>query len=120
MQMSKLTKYLLAFGMCLEAAWPAARAQNPRVIEVHARRYAFSPSTISVKKGQPVELKLFSDDVAHSLMVKDLGINQVATRNKPADVTFTPSRAGTFSGKCGHFCGEGHGRMSFTIQVTEN
>jgi cytochrome c oxidase subunit 2 len=105
MQMSKLTKYLLAFGMCLEAAWPAARAQNPRVIEVHARRYAFSP---------------FSDDVAHSLMVKDLGINQVATRNKPADVTFTPSRAGTFSGKCGHFCGEGHGRMSFTIQVTEN
>lgn len=118
--MLKFTICAFAFGVCLQAAWPAAGTQSPRVIEVHARRYAFTPSAISVKKGQPVELKLFSDDVAHSLMVKDLGINQVVTRNKPADVTFTPSRAGMFSGKCGRFCGEGHGRMLFTIQVTEN
>jgi cytochrome c oxidase subunit 2 len=118
--MLKLMTYLLAFGICTQGAWPAAIAQSPRVIEVHARRYAFSPSAISLKKGQPVELKIISDDVAHSLLVKDLGINQVVTRNKPASVTFTPSRAGTFSGQCGRFCGEGHGRMSFKIQVTEN
>lgn len=118
--MSKFMTLVLAFGVCTQTGLPAAAAQSTRVIEVRARRYSFSPSAITVTKGQPVELKLFSDDVAHSLLVKDLGINQVVTRNKPADVTFTPSRIGTFSGQCGRFCGEGHGKMSFTIQVTEN
>ena len=120
MQIPKVATIVLALGLSAQSTWPAAETKAPRVIEVHARRYEFVPSAISVKKDEPVELKLLSDDVAHSLLIKDLGINQVVTRNKPAVIDFTSSHSGMFSGQCGHFCGEGHVRMLFTIQVTEN
>lgn len=65
-------------------------------------------------------LKLFSDDVPHSLLIKDLGINQTITKGKPAEVTFTPGQVGDFHGQCGRFCGSGHGKMTFDVQVTGN
>ncbi len=120
MRILKAATFVLALGMCAQSTWPATETHTPRVIEVRACRFEFRPSDISVKIGEPVQLKLVSDDVAHSLLIKELGINQVVTRNKPAVVSFTPTHSGTFIGQCGHFCGEGHGRMSFTIQVTEN
>lgn len=96
-------------------------AEGPgRTIEVHARRYAFDPAEVSVRKGETVQLSLFTDDVPHSLLVKELGIDEAATKNNPGHITFKPEHAGTFRGLCGRFCGEGHGRMSFTIHVTED
>lgn len=91
-----------------------------RTIEIHAHRYAFTPAEITVKKGETVRLKLFSDDVPHSLLIKDLGINQTITKGKPAEVTVTPQVAGDFHGQCGHFCGSGHGKMTFDVHVTGN
>jgi cytochrome c oxidase subunit 2 len=91
---------------------------GPRTIEIHAHRYAFSPSEITVKKGETVKLELFSDDVPHSLLIKDLDINQTITRGKPSEVTFTPEKSGDFHGQCGHFCGSGHGKMAFAVHVT--
>ena len=35
------------------------------------------------------------------------------------NVTITPSSVGNFKGECGHFCGIGHGKMKFTVHVTE-
>jgi cytochrome c oxidase subunit 2 len=89
-----------------------------RTIEIHAHRYAFTPSEITVKKGETVQLKLFSDDVPHSLLVKGLGINQAISKGKPAEVTITPQNTGDFHGQCGHFCGSGHGKMTFDVHVT--
>ncbi len=90
-----------------------------RVIEIHAHRFEFSPSEITLKKGETVVLRLSSDDVPHSLVVKDLGINQEVSKNHPQDVTVTPDKAGDFHGKCGRFCGSGHGSMVFTVHVQE-
>lgn len=67
-----------------------------------------------------MKLKLFADDVTHSLLIKDLGVNQVVTKGKPAEITFTPRSEGDFKGQCGHFCGSGHGNMKFTVHVTGN
>ena len=91
-----------------------------RTIEIHAHRYVFTPSEITVKKGETVTLKVISDDVTHSLLIKQLGINQIVAKGKPAEVTFTPSQAGDFHGQCGHFCGSGHGKMTFDVHVTGN
>jgi cytochrome c oxidase subunit 2 len=33
------------------------------------------------------------------------------------EVKLTPGTVGDFKGKCGHFCGSGHGSMVFTIHV---
>jgi len=92
--------------------------ETDRTIEIHAHRYAFSPSDITIKKGETVRLKLFSDDVTHSLLIKGLGVDQTIAKGHPAEVTVTPKQDGDFPGQCGHFCGSGHGKMLMTVHVT--
>jgi cytochrome c oxidase subunit II len=104
--------------LCICCAGMVLADQPGRTIEIHAHRYSFTPSEITVKKGETVKLELISDDVPHSLVIKDLGINQVVTKGKPAEVTFTPEKAGDFHGQCGHFCGSGHGQMTISVHVT--
>ena len=95
-------------------------AQEPaHIIEIHAHRFSFVPSEITLKPGETVTLRLTSDDVTHSLVVPGLKINQEITKGHPVDVTVTPSSAGDFKGKCGHFCGSGHGSMLFMVHVKE-
>jgi len=96
------------------------KAQEPsKTIEVHVKRFAFSPDEITVKKGETVDIKLVSEDVTHSLSVPDLNISQEVSKGHPEDVVITPQAAGDFHGQCGRFCGAGHGTMKFTIHVTE-
>jgi cytochrome c oxidase subunit 2 len=91
-----------------------------RKVEVHARRFEFVPAEITLKKGETVEVTLISEDVAHSLLIRELGINKVVTKTHPAEIVITPTAAGDYHGQCGRFCGSGHGKMIFTVHVTEN
>ena len=112
----KITSILVA----IVALACGARGETPqpdRTIAVHARRFAFDPAEITVKSGETVHLELISDDVPHSLLVKELGINVAASKSHPGEADFTASHAGDFAGRCGRFCGSGHGRMSFTVHV---
>jgi cytochrome c oxidase subunit 2 len=119
--MKKTRMLLMGLALCLPAVLDSAFfAQEPsRTIEVHARRFAFDPAEITVKQGETVRLKLISDDVPHSLLVKELGINNTVTKSNPAKVVFTANSPGVFQGRCGRFCGSGHGQMVFTVHVTE-
>lgn len=114
------TKLLAVLTIYLLCIWTTTAKGAVRTIEVHVRRFAFQPSEITVKRGETVQLKLISDDVPHSLLLKDFGINQTITKNKPVEVTLTPKQAGTFHGQCGRFCGSGHGNMAFTVYVEGN
>lgn len=110
---------LLMVGLFTQGA-PVPRAQTPtKTIEIHAHRFAFVPSEITIKRGEAVKLELISDDVPHSLRVPGLRINQEVSKGHPADVTITPNSAGDFRGECGRFCGSGHGSMLFMIHVTD-
>lgn len=94
--------------------------KQPRLIVVRATRFQFQPSDVTIEKGQPVTLQLVSEDVLHSLVVSDLGINLKDTQvGHPDSITFTPEQDGTFKGACGIFCGIGHGRMALTIHVID-
>ena len=120
--MKQMTQILLALLMLGAVAHPPSRflAQQPtRTIEIHARRFEFDPSEITLKKGETVTLRLISDDVPHSLAVHDLKINQEIKKDHPAEITVTPDSTGDFHGQCGRFCGSGHGKMKFTVHVTE-
>jgi cytochrome c oxidase subunit 2 len=106
----------------LWASTPNASQQGsaPRRIEITASRFSYSPSEITVKKGDPVELVLTSTDVTHGLVIKDLGVKTEIKKGKTAEtVEFTPMKVGTFQGKCSHFCGKGHGSMILTVNVVE-
>jgi len=97
-----------------------AHAQDSaRIIEVHAKRFSFTPNEISIRKGEPVRIKLISDDVTHSLVILALHVNQPVKKDRPAEFTLSSDTAGDFQGKCGHFCGSGHGGMTFTVHVTD-
>ncbi|RXS96451.1 cupredoxin domain-containing protein [Silvibacterium dinghuense] len=97
---------------------PFLRAE-PRTIEVHAKRYAFVPDQLTLKKGEPVTLVMYSDDVAHSLKIDGLGVNIKAMGSEKAEQTITPGQTGDFTGKCGVFCGSGHGKMLLTVHVVD-
>jgi cytochrome c oxidase subunit 2 len=88
-------------------------------IEITASRFSFSPNEITVKKGDPVTITVHSSDVTHGLVIPDLGIRTEVKKGQSEDLTLTPEAAGTFQGKCAHFCGKGHGSMIFTVHVVE-
>jgi cytochrome c oxidase subunit II len=113
-----LRMILLSFFALLFFSSPAQTQKPTRVIEVHAHRYAFEPSSITVHQGETIELRLISDDVPHSLLIKALGIDEAASKSHPGDITFKAIQAGDFEGRCGRFCGSGHGHMHFTVHVT--
>lgn len=91
---------------------------TPNRIEIQAKRFSFQPAEITVKKGEPVTLALSSADVTHGLLIPDLHVNTPIPKGHVTEVTFTPDKAGDFHGKCGRFCGSGHGGMLFVVHVT--
>jgi cytochrome c oxidase subunit 2 len=92
---------------------------TPRRIEVVAKKFSFEPAEIVVKKDEPVVLVLKSVDVPHGIRFKDLNIETKAKKGETSEVSFTPSKAGIFVGKCDVFCGAGHGEMKLTMKVEE-
>ncbi|HET9742194.1 MAG TPA: cupredoxin domain-containing protein [Terriglobales bacterium] len=91
----------------------------PQVIELKAKRFAFTPGEITLKKGEPVILRLSSDDVTHGLYLKPLKIDADITPGKTTDVKVTPEQVGKFVAICDHFCGAGHGNMHLVVNVVE-
>ena len=102
-------------GVLLSSSSTGANAD--RTIEIHARRFAFEPAEITVKAGETVRLRLVTDDVPHSLLVKPLNLELTATKSNPGETVLKPAAAGNYAGRCGRFCGSGHGRMTFTVHV---
>lgn len=91
----------------------------PNRIEITARRFAYAPAEITLKKGVPVILVLKSADVAHGLRCSELHLDLKIDKGGAAEATFTPDKAGVFIAHCAVFCGSGHGQMTLTIRVVE-
>jgi cytochrome c oxidase subunit II len=86
---------------------------------VHVKRYAFSPSEITLKKGETVKLVLVSDDVRHGLAVRGLGVRFNTLPDHPGEVIITPTETGEFPGTCSVYCGSSHRDMQFMVHVVE-
>lgn len=99
---------------------PAAWSQSaPQRIEIMAHRFAFSPSEITLKKGQPVVLVLKSTDVAHGIRFRELNLNVKVKAGDTTEVEFTPEKTGDFVGHCSVFCGAHHGSMTIRLHVVD-
>lgn len=95
----------------------SVHADDVPVIEITAKRFAFSPDKITLKKGQTVKLRLHSEDVTHGFFLRPLKLDEEIPAGQTKDVTVTAQVAGTFMTICDHFCGAKHGNMSMTIVV---
>ena len=111
--------FAMALAIPLVSPLSAQGQSEPQRVEVVAKRFQFTPSDITLKKGVPVVLILTSEDVSHGLKFKELGINIKAKKGKSDEIKFTPAQTGTFVGECSVFCGSGHGSMKLTLHVTE-
>jgi cytochrome c oxidase subunit II len=97
----------------------ANAAEEPRVIDIKAREFAFSPSEITLKKGEPVILRLSSEDRTHGFFVRALKIDTDITPGKTTDIAVTPKSSGQYTVLCDHYCGAGHGKMKMKLTVVE-
>jgi cytochrome c oxidase subunit 2 len=95
---------------------PTARAT---VISVTAKKWAYAPSTITLKKGVPVIFEVTSEDVHHGFNLSAFGARADALPGRVARVSVTPDKTGTFVFHCDFFCGEGHEDMQGTIVVVD-
>lgn len=91
----------------------------PQRFNVTAKRFSFQPEQITVEDNRPVILEITSDDVTHGLKSKDFNFNATIHKGQTTEVTFTPHQAGRFVARCSHFCGMGHGSMTFVINVVD-
>ena len=88
-----------------------------KVVAITAKRFGFTPDHIVLKRGEPVTLRLTSQDVTHGFFVRPLKVDELIEPGKTVDVKVDPQTAGTFTVICHHFCGAGHGNMKMTITV---
>jgi cytochrome c oxidase subunit II len=106
----------IAGGM---SALASAIAQpEEQLIKVVARRFTFTPSEISLKKGVPVVLELTTLDVVMGFNAPDFGVRSDIVPGKTSQVRFTPDKTGKFTFQCDIFCGSGHEDMNGVITVT--
>ncbi len=112
-----MTSLLSAFVLLLAALPAAGQTATAQHFSIVAKRFSFTPNEITVKVGQPVILELESLDVTHGLQIKEFHIKVTIHKGKITTVEFTPTEVGSFSGKCSHFCGLGHGHMKMVIDV---
>jgi cytochrome c oxidase subunit 2 len=121
MRMKKLLGITAIAGCvwAVTATRVSSEARPVQHIDISASRFSFEPHEITVKKGDPVILSVHSTDVTHGLVVEELGIRTEVKKGESEDLKITPETAGTFEGKCAHFCGKGHGSMTLVVHVVE-
>jgi cytochrome c oxidase subunit 2 len=111
---------ILALATVIAELAPRAQTQQPaKTIVIHAQKFAFAPSEVTLKKGETVKLVLISDDVRHGLAVRGVGIRSEIMPHRQNELIVTPTEVGDFPGTCWVFCGSGHHDMAFTIHVVE-
>lgn len=104
------------------AAGPALGIGDRNVYELHARmpeNGGWSIESIDAKAGEPIHLRMTSDDVVHSFAI---GQNDRApidlTPGKWEETILVFDKPGRYTFYCTRWCGRNHWRMRGTIFVT--
>ncbi len=112
-----ITLVLGALVIPVRGRWAQSRG-----IIIHARMAetgGWTPENLTVAAGQPLHLRLTSDDVTHGFAVGQS--DQPAVNVIPGevtDVTLTFDRPGKYTFYCTRWCSINHWRMRGTIEVT--
>ncbi len=78
----------------------------------------WSPDVLRARVGEPLHLRLTSDDVMHGFAVGQMEMQGVDIEpGKVSDVTLNFSKPGTYTFYCTRWCGVNHWRMRGTIEV---
>ena len=75
--------------------------------------------TLWLVKDKEVQVYLHSPDVIHSFWVPSFLYKMDDVPGRHNSFAFTPTRMGTFEGRCAELCGVYHSRMLFNVKVTD-
>jgi len=104
-----------------EAADPSApAAKEPKVINVTAQRFKYTPNVIKVHKGELITLRMESLDVTHGLYLDGYELQMKADPSSVGKITFVADKTGRFTFRCSETCGEFHPYMIGFLHVTPN
>ena len=90
--------------------WWEVNYENP----VASRSFT-TANEIHIPVGQPVVLKLTSQDVIHSFWVPNLHGKKDLIPGHASMTWLQADKPGTFRGQCAEFCGHQHAHMAFTV-----
>jgi cytochrome c oxidase subunit II len=108
--------------------------QDVKVIEVNAKKYEYNPSSIHVKQGTKVQLRITATDHTHGFKIGAFsdGSDQNGSpglaftspqdcwkieKGQSSTIEFVAQTTGTYSFKCCVKCGLGHGGMKGQLIV---
>lgn len=108
-----------ALGMVPAGAYVAAASARPKekVIKIVAKRFDYTPSHITLKKGEPVVFELTTLDVIMGFNLPDFNVRADIVPGKVSQLRLVPDKTGTFIFLCDIFCGTGHEEMNGKITV---
>ena len=121
MKRSELLSRLLitVFSLGVVALPLALWVRTPLIHAQVAESGGWTPDVIHATAGQPLHLRLTSDDVLHSFAIGQS--DQPAVDVLPGqvtDLTLTFDQPGTYTFYCARWCGINHWRMRGTIEVS--
>ncbi|MDN0077443.1 cupredoxin domain-containing protein [Crenobacter sp. SG2303] len=108
----------LGGGMAIAATTPLLMAAgSERVIHITARRFEYTPSTVTIAAGEAVILEILVSDVVMGFNLPDLKLRADLVPGQPARLRLPPQPAGELPFFCDVFCGSGHENMNGVIKV---
>jgi cytochrome c oxidase subunit 2 len=75
------------------------------------------PPELVLPVDETSQLTLVSPDVAHSFWVPDFLSKRDLIPGVDNEIDVTPTRTGTFQGRCAEYCGLDHWRMYYTVRI---
>jgi len=113
---STLLASAILSGLLIHSRAEAVPAE--RVIHITAKRFDFSPDSITLKKGEPVVFEISSADREHGFNLRAFGVRTNVSPGKVSRIRLTPDKTGKFTFSCDVLCGDGHEEMTGTIVIT--
>jgi cytochrome c oxidase subunit 2 len=111
---------VLAAGVAAVAirAQSGGDATQAKEVQITAKKYDFSPSTVEVSAGTKIIFKITAEDREHGFEIAGAKTGCVKIKKgETATVEYLAEKAGTVEFKCCVFCGMGHGGMKGKIVV---
>ena len=68
---------------------------SPQVITMTAKKYEFTPSTITVVRGHAVRIEATALDKTHGIEIKSFNVKVKLEKGKTTVIEFMPDRAGS-------------------------
>jgi mono/diheme cytochrome c family protein/plastocyanin len=119
-----IARGIIILGLAAVVSVPLIKiVHGSDAIVVHARMAengGWTPENMTVAVGEPLHLRLTSDDVSHGFAVGQL--DQPAVEINPGemtDITLVFTKPGKYTFYCTRWCSLNHWRMRGTIEVTD-